>query len=103
MAEAPKTLDPEVEYALLSGLDRSAILMSALGPTPAKMIFKYMKDNDVKRLINQMAILSKSQIWMVKRVLEDFYSALNEESELLFSENKGRDFILGTLLSLIHI
>ncbi|MBT4790044.1 MAG: flagellar motor switch protein FliG [Halobacteriovoraceae bacterium] len=71
--------------------------MSALGPTPAKMIFKHMKDNDVKRLINQMAILSKSPIWMVKRVLEEFYSALNEDSDLLFSENKGRDFILGTL------
>jgi flagellar motor switch protein FliG len=34
---------------------------------------------------------------MVKRVLEEFYSAINEEAELLFSENKGRDFILNTL------
>jgi flagellar motor switch protein FliG len=97
MAEQGKTLDPEVEYALLSGLDKSAILMSSLGPSPAKMIFKYMKDNDVKRLINQMAMLSKSPIWMVKRVLEEFYSALNEDASLLFSANKGRDFILGTL------
>jgi len=97
VADPQKTLDPDVEYALLSGLDRSAILMSSLGPSPAKLIFKYMKDNDVKRLINQMAILSKSPIWMVKRVLEEFYSALNEDADLLFSENKGRDFILGTL------
>ena len=92
-----KTLDPDVEYALLSGLDKSAILMSSLGPTPAKMVFKYMKDNDVKRLINQMAQITKSPIWMVKRVLEEFYSALNEDADLLFSENKGRDFILGAL------
>jgi flagellar motor switch protein FliG len=92
-----KTLDPDVEYALLSGLDKSAILMSSLGPTPAKMVFKYMKDNDVKRLINQMAMITKSPIWMVKRVLEEFYSALNEDADLLFSENKGRDFILGAL------
>ena len=75
-----KTLDPDVEYALLSGLDKSAILMSSLGPTPAKMVFKHMKDNDVKRLINQMAMITKSPIWMVKRVLEEFYSALNELS-----------------------
>jgi flagellar motor switch protein FliG len=34
---------------------------------------------------------------MVKKVLEEFYSAINEDSDLLFSENKGRDFILGTL------
>jgi len=92
-----KTLDPEVEYALLTGLDKSAILLSALGPSPAKMIFKYMKDNDVKRLINQMASVTKSPIWMVKRVLEEFYSNLNEDADLLFSENKGRDFILGAL------
>src|SRR5690606_39638627 len=56
-----------------------------------------MKDNDVKRMINTMSSLSKSPIWMVKRVLEEFYSSINEDSELLFSENKGRDFILGTL------
>ena len=96
MAEI-KTLDPDVEYALLTGLDKSAILMSSLGPNPAKMIFKHMKDNDVKRLINQMSLVNKSPIWMVKRVLEEFYAALNEDSELLFSENKGRDFILGAL------
>jgi flagellar motor switch protein FliG len=56
-----------------------------------------MKDNDVKRMINIMSALSKSPIWMVKRVLEEFYSAINEDADLLFSENKGRDFILGTL------
>jgi flagellar motor switch protein FliG len=92
-----KTLDPDVEYALLSGLDKSAILMSSLGPTTVKLIFKHMKDNDVKRLINHMSQVNKSPIWMVKRVLEEFYSYLNEDQELLFSENKGRDFILSTL------
>lgn len=66
-------------------------------PTTTKLIFKHMKDNDVKRMINTMSALSKSPIWMVKRVLEEFYSSINEDSELLFSENKGRDFILGTL------
>lgn len=96
MAEA-KTLDPDVEYALLSGLDKSAILISALGPSTAKVIFKHMKDNDIKRLINQMSSVNKSPIWMVKRVLEEFYSMINEDFDLLFSENKGRDFILSTL------
>ena len=96
MAEE-KTLDPDVQYQLLSGQDKAAILLSALGPTTTKLIFKHMKDNDVKRMINTMSALSKSPIWMVKRVLEEFYSALNEDNELLFSENKGRDFIVGTL------
>jgi flagellar motor switch protein FliG len=97
VAEEQKTLEPDVQYALLSGQEKAAILLSALGPTTTKLIFKHMKDNDVKRMINTMSSISKSPIWMVKRVLEEFYSSLNEDSELLFSENKGRDFILGTL------
>lgn len=97
MADEQKTLEPEVQYALLSGQEKAAILLSALGPTTTKLIFKHMKDNDVKRMINSMSTVSKSPIWMVKRVLEEFYSAINEDNELLFSENKGREFILGTL------
>lgn len=97
MAEAPNSLEPDVEYALLSGIDKSSILLSSLGPTPSKMIFKYMKDNDVKRIINHMSHLNRSPIWMVKRVLVEFYAALNEENDLLFSGNKGKDFLIGTL------
>ncbi len=97
MAEEKKALEPDVQYALLSGQEKAAILLSALGPTTTKLVFKHMKDNDVKRMINTMSGLSKSPIWMVKKVLEEFYSSLNEDSDLLFSENKGRDFILGTL------
>lgn len=97
MAEEQKSLEPDVQYALLSGQEKAAILLSALGPTTTKLIFKHMKDNDVKRMINTMSTISKSPIWMVKKVLEEFYSSLNEDSDLLFSENKGRDFILGTL------
>lgn len=97
MAEENQSLDPDVQYALLSGQEKAAILLSALGPSTTKIIFKHMKDNDVKRMINSMSSVSKSPIWMVRKVLEEFYSAINEDSELLFSENKGRDFILGTL------
>jgi flagellar motor switch protein FliG len=97
VAEENQSLEPDVQYALLSGQEKAAILLSALGPTTTKLIFKHMKDNDVKRMINTMSSLTKSPIWMVKRVLEEFYSAINEDAELLFSENKGRDFILGTL------
>jgi flagellar motor switch protein FliG len=97
VAEENATLEPDVQYALLSGQEKAAILLSALGPTTTKLIFKHMKDNDVKRMINTMSAISKSPIWMVKKVLEEFYSSINEDNELLFSENKGREFILGTL------
>ncbi|MDA9792947.1 flagellar motor switch protein FliG [Bacteriovoracaceae bacterium] len=92
-----KSMDVDVEYALLSGQEKAAILLSSLGPTCTKAIFNHMKDNDVKKMINAMSTTSKSQIWMVKKVLEEFYSFLNEENELLFSSNRGKDFILSTL------
>ncbi len=91
------TLDPEVEYALMSGQEKSAILLSTLGVSTSNLIFEFMRDNDVKRMINGMANLRKSPIWVVKKVLEDFYAALNENAELLFSDNKGRDFIINAL------
>ncbi len=92
-----KTLDPEVEYALLSGQEKAALLLSALGTQTTQLIFKHLKDNDVKRMINGMSSVTNAPIWMVKRVLEEFYSALNEDASLLFADNRGRDFILSTL------
>ena len=94
---AEGTLDPDIEYSLLSGQDKAAILLSSLGVTTTQLIFSAMRDNDVKRMINAMANVKKVTIWMVKRILEDFYSLLNEDAELLFSDNRGRDFIINAL------
>lgn len=90
-------LDPDVEFSLLSGQDKAALLLSSLGVQTTQLIFQYMKDNDVKRMINVMANVSKAPIWLIKRVLEEFYSSLNEDADLLFSENRGRDFIINAL------
>jgi flagellar motor switch protein FliG len=90
-------LDPDTEYSLLSGQDRAGLLLSSLGMNITQLIFQNMKDNDVKRMINAMSNVKRAPIWMVKRVLEDFYSQLNEDSDLLFAENRGRDFIINTL------
>jgi flagellar motor switch protein FliG len=90
-------LDPDTEYGLLNGQDRAGLLLSSLGMNITQLIFQNMKDNDVKRMINAMSNVKRAPIWMVKRVLEDFYSQLNEDSDLLFAENRGRDFIINTL------
>ncbi len=98
MAATPeKSLDPDVEYSLLSGQDKAALLLSALGVSTTQLIFKHMRDNDVKRMVNAMANVKQAPIWLVKRLLEEFYSALNEDNALLFSDNKGRDFIVNAL------
>ena len=90
-------LDPDTEYSLLNGQDRAGLLLSSLGMNITQLIFQNMKDNDVKRMINAMSNVKRAPIWMVKRVLEDFYKQLNEESDLLFAENRGREFIINTL------
>jgi flagellar motor switch protein FliG len=90
-------LDPDVEYSLLTGQDRAGLLLSSLGMNITQTIFQNMKDNDVKRMINAMSNVKRAPIWMVKRVLEDFYKQLNEENDLLFAENRGREFIINTL------
>lgn len=97
MAIGEKSLDPDVEYSLLSGQDRAGILLSLLGNTTTQLIFKHLRDNDVKRMINAMSNVRKAPIWLVKRILEDFYSSLNEDSSLLFSDNRGKDFIVNSL------
>lgn len=97
MAAADNQLDPDTEYSLLSGQDKAGLLLSSLGMNITQLIFQNMKDNDVKRMINAMSNVKRAPIWMVKRVLEDFYKQLNEENDLLFAENRGRDFIINTL------
>ena len=97
MSRNATDLDPDIEYSLMSGQEKAAILLSSLGTTTAQLVFQHLKDNDVKRMINTMATVKKAPIWLVKKCLEDFYSALNEDLDLLFSENRGRDFIINTL------
>lgn len=96
MAEE-EAIDSDVEYDLLTGQDKAGLLLSSLGVPTTQLIFSHMRDNDVKRMINVMANVKKAPIWMIKKVLEEFYSELNEESSLLFSENRGRDFIINAL------
>jgi flagellar motor switch protein FliG len=95
MSEAQ--LDHDTEYSLLAGSEKAGLLLSSLGVQTTQLIFTYMKDNDVKRMINVMSNVRKAPIWMIKRVLEEFYSQINEDADLLFSDNRGRDFIVNAL------
>ncbi|MEI8345896.1 MAG: flagellar motor switch protein FliG [Pseudomonadota bacterium] len=97
MAAEENKVEPDVEYSLLSGQDKAGILLSIMGVSTSNLIFQHLRDNDVKRMINVMSNMRKAPIWMVKKILEEFYYMLNEESHLLFSENRGRDFIVNAL------
>jgi flagellar motor switch protein FliG len=56
-----------------------------------------MKDNDVKRLVNAMGQVTKVPITVVRDVLEEFYSEISEENNIIFGHAMGRDFVLQTL------
>ena len=91
------SIDSNIEYGLLSGQEKAAILLSSLGLQTTQLIFSHLRDNDVKRMINAMSNVRKAPIWLLKKILEDFHSRINEEKDFLFSENRGKDFIVNTL------
>jgi flagellar motor switch protein FliG len=81
----------------MSGVEKAAVLLNVLGNQVTSQIFKKMKDNDVKRLVNAMGQVTKVPISVVRDVLEEFYSEISEENNLIFGHATGRDFVLQTL------
>jgi flagellar motor switch protein FliG len=81
----------------LTGLERTAILLNALGAGPTGQMFKKLRDTDVKRLLSTMGIITKVSIPMVKEVLEAFYAEISEEATIIFGQAQGRDYVLSTL------
>lgn len=84
-------------YDKLSGVERTAVLLSILGNQVTAKVFKHMKDNDVKRVVTMMQQVTKVPIPIVRKVLEDFYAEISEEEVLIFGSSQGKDFILETL------
>ena len=84
-------------YDEMTGLEKSALLLNVLGNQVTAQIFKKMRDNDVKRLVSAMGQVTKVPIPIVKQVLEDFYTEIAEEQNLIFGHAQGRDFVLQTL------
>lgn len=82
---------------MMNGMEKAAVLLNVLGNQVTSQIFKKMKDNDVKRLVNAMGQVKKVPITVVREVLEEFYSEISEEENLIFGHAAGRDFVLQTL------
>ncbi len=85
------------QFEDLDGLAMAAVLLNVLGNQVTAQIFKNMKDNDVKLIVNQMGKVNKVPIPVVKRVLEEFYAEISEEETLIFGHAQGRQFVLETL------
>jgi flagellar motor switch protein FliG len=88
---------PFNSYEEMVGIEKAALLLNVLGNSVTSILFKKLKDNDIKRLISVMGQVQKVPIPVVKRVLEDFYAEISEEEALIFGHATGRDFIMQTL------
>ena len=75
-----------MEYAGLSGLDKSAILFQVLGDGLAVTIFKELSDTDLRKIRVRARELTSVPFKVKKAILEEFYfSSLTEK----FRESKG--------------
>lgn len=88
---------PFINTQEMTGIEKAALLLNVLGNNVTSQIFKKMKDNDVKRLVSVMGQVSKVPISAVREVLEEFYSEISEEANIIFGHAHGRDFVLQTL------
>ena len=84
-------------FDVMTGLEKSAVLLNVLGNHVTSQVFRHMKDNDVKMLVTAMGSVNKVPINVVKKILEVYYTELSEEDTLIFGHATGRDFVLETL------
>ncbi|UCD37211.1 MAG: hypothetical protein JSW54_10290 [Fidelibacterota bacterium] len=75
-----------MEFAGLSGLDKSAILFQVLGDGLAVTIFKELSDTDLRRIRVRARELADVPFKVKKAVLEEFYFAFLTEK---FKETSG--------------
>jgi len=85
------------KFEELTGLEKSAVLLNSLGNQMTAQVFRFMRDNDVKLLVNEMGRVEKVAIPVVKKILEEFYGEISEETNLIFGHAAGKEFILETL------
>jgi flagellar motor switch protein FliG len=75
-----------MEFAGLSGLDKSAILFQVLGDGLAVTIFKELSDTDLRRVRVRARELADAPFKLKKAVLEEFYFSFLTEK---FKETSG--------------
>jgi len=76
-----------LDYDLLKGFEKAAILMNYLGPNAAKKLLKRMDDSDIRKLLTVMGKFRIVPIAITKRVLEEYYELISESEDYIFSDN----------------
>lgn len=77
----------KAKRAVLSGLEKTAILMNVLGKDQSYELMKGMKDPEVRRLLKVMGSMKKAPIHLINSVLREFLHKLSEREEIIFDNN----------------
>ena len=89
---------PGVEQAMLSGIEKSAILIMYLDREVARQLLRKMSDEEVKRIGIAISAVQQVEDVVIEQVVADFVSTLREVNILPFS---GRDFANKVLPGLV--
>ncbi len=87
-----------VDYDVLKGFEKAAILMNYLGPEACKKLLKRMDDGDIRKLLTVMGKFRIVPIAVTKRVLEEYYELISESEDYIFSDNvTSKDVVVDAL------
>ena len=75
-----------IDYDVLRGIDKAAILINYLGKEAIKVVFKKMDDGDIRKVLHLMSKFKVVPIHITKRVLEEYYEMVSESEDFIFSE-----------------
>ena len=89
---------PGAEPAMLSGIEKSAILIMYLDREVARQLLRKMSDEEVKRIGIAISAVQQVEDVVIEQVVADFISTLREVNILPFS---GRDFANKVLPGLV--
>lgn len=94
---APKSKKQVTDDSTINGSDKAALLLNALGTETTSKVMNHLKDNDIRRLVSQMAKTKKASVTLVKQIMHEFYRLLSEESVVLFGDDSSKDSLVKIL------
>ena len=80
---------PKLKYESLSGRQKAAILLVAIGVDAATKIFKNLRTDDVELLTQEITNLRNVSSDVIYRVVEEFYQMLLSQN---FVSDAGEDY-----------
>ena len=73
------------QYKTLTGQEKAAMLMLALGETDSVKLFRLMQDEEIREISQTMATLGKVEAAVIEKLLMDFVESFSQTGSLVGS------------------